>query len=79
MTIIKVILLAIVLVTLALFGLAISILLKKGGQFPNTHIGGNKYLKQKGVSCAQTFDKMEQAKAKKELQFKKMKLASDQK
>lgn len=76
MALIKVILLAIALVSLALLGLAVRILFKKGGEFPNTHIGGNKHMKQKGIYCAQTFDKIEQAKARKEVQFKKMKLAS---
>jgi hypothetical protein len=69
MEFIKIILLAIVLVTLAMLGLAIRILLKKNGEFPNTHVGGNKHMKQRGIYCAQTFDKIEQAKAKKEIKF----------
>ncbi|MDX9881802.1 MAG: hypothetical protein RBS73_07020 [Prolixibacteraceae bacterium] len=73
---IKIILLAVALVALALLGLAIRILLKKDGQFPNGHIGGNKHMKERGISCATSFDKMEQAKAKKELQFKKIKPVS---
>jgi hypothetical protein len=59
-------------VGLVFVGLAIQILFKKGGKFPNTHIGSNKYLKSQGVTCAQTFDRIEQAKTKKELQFKKI-------
>lgn len=70
MEIVKVILLAVVIIGLAMLGLATQILLKKKGQFPNTHIGSNKYLKDQGVTCAQTYDKMEQAKARKELRFK---------
>jgi hypothetical protein len=53
-------------------GLAIKILLKKDGKFPNTHIGGNKHMKERGVSCAQTYDKIEQAKVRRELQFKNL-------
>jgi hypothetical protein len=68
----KIVLLAIVIIGLVFVGLAIQILFKKGGKFPNTHIGSNKYLKSQGVTCAQTFDKMEQAKAKMELKFKKV-------
>ncbi len=75
----KVFLLAIVLVTLVLLGLAVSILFKKDGKFPNTHIGGNKHLKKKGIYCAQTFDKMEHAKAKKENQYKEVKLVAPHK
>ena len=73
----KVILLAILLVALALAGLAVRILLKKDGQFPSIHIGGNKHLKERGISCATSYDKMEQAKAKKELRFKEIKLRED--
>jgi len=69
-----VILLAIVLMGLVVAGLALQMLFKKGGKFPNTHIGSNKYMKDNGVTCAQTFDKMEQAKARKELRFKQLSL-----
>ena len=47
--IIKVILAAVVLMALAFAGLAITILVKKGGKFPNTHVSGNKYLRKKGI------------------------------
>lgn len=77
MGVLKVILMAIALLAVAMLGLAIQILLKKGGKFPNTHIGGNKYLKQQGIHCATTQDKIAQRDAKKELQFKKLKLAKD--
>jgi len=72
MEFIKLILLAIVLMAFVMAGLAIKILFEKNGKFPNTHIGGNKHLKEKGVTCVQTYDKIEQAKARKELQFKNL-------
>jgi len=34
--------------------LAIKVIVKKGGRFPNTHVGGNKALNEKGISCAKT-------------------------
>lgn len=68
----KVIILAILIMAFVFIGLATQILFKKGGQFPNTHIGSNKYLKDRGISCAQSADKMEQAKARKELRFEKI-------
>jgi hypothetical protein len=71
MEILKVIFLAIILMIMVVAGLALQTLLKKGGKFPNTHVGSNKYLKSKGVTCAQTFDKMEQAKVRKELNSRK--------
>ena len=72
MEILKVVLLAIAIMALVFLGLAVQTLLKKGGKFPNTHIGSNKYMKANGVTCAQTFDKIEQAKARKELRFKQV-------
>jgi hypothetical protein len=74
MEVIKVILLAVALVSIALLGLATQILLKKGGKFPNTHVGGNKHLKRQGVHCYQTQDKIEQKNARKEVDFKNVKI-----
>ena len=75
----KVFLLVLTLVTIALFGLAISILLKKDGKFPNIHIGSNKHMKERGITCAQSFDKVEQAKVKKKLSFKEISIIEDAK
>ena len=72
MAILKIILLSVVIMALVIIGLALQTLFKKGGTFPDTHIGSNKYMKENGVTCAQTFDKMEQAKARKELRFKQL-------
>lgn len=37
--------------------LSVKILLKKGGKFPDTHVGGNKALNKKGIQCAKTQDR----------------------
>ena len=74
MEFLKVILMSVALVAIAMFGLAIRILLKKGGKFPNTHVSGNKYLKKQGVYCSQTQDKIEQAKVKKNINYQDVKL-----
>ncbi len=71
MAVLKVIILAFIILALVVIGLAVQILFRKGGKFPDTHIGSNKYLKSKGITCAQTFDKMEQAKASKEFRSKR--------
>lgn len=76
MEVIKIILLAIALVSIAMLGLATQILLKKGGKFPNTHVGGNKYLKREGIACAQTQDKVERAKVNRQVDFKNVKIAN---
>ena len=66
--------LAIILMAVAFAGLAIRILVKRGGRFPNTHVSGNKYLRSKGISCAQTFDRIEQARSRQEINLKDLKL-----
>ena len=77
MEVIKIILLAIALVSLAVFGLATKILLKKGGKFPNSHVSGNKYLRSEGITCAQSFDKIEQSKARKKINYEPLTLSND--
>lgn len=77
MEILKVILLAVALVSIAMFGMAIRILLKKGGKFPNTHVSGNKHLKKQGVYCTQTQDKLEQKKAWKQINYKNVSVSPD--
>ena len=79
MEILKVILLAVALVSIAMLGMAITILVKKGGKFPNTHVSGNKHLKRNGVYCAQTQDKIEQRKGREKVKFEKIKFAPNMK
>ncbi len=69
--VLKVVLISIVLLAVAFVGLAISILIKKNGRFPEIHIGRSKELKKRGISCATSQDKAEQNKMKiKTLQYK---------
>lgn len=72
MEFLKVLLIAIVLVGFAFVGFAVKVLFREKGRFPNIHIGGNKDMRERGITCAQTFDKIEQAKARKELTFKEL-------
>ncbi|MDR1407684.1 MAG: hypothetical protein LBJ23_06535 [Tannerella sp.] len=48
--------LIILIVSVAL--MSVRILLKKGGTFPNTHVGNSAALKSKGIHCAATQDWM---------------------
>jgi len=48
--------LAIGILTICMILMSVQILLKKNGQFPNTHIGNNKALKKEGIHCAKTQD-----------------------
>jgi len=79
MAILKVILVAVVLVAIGTAGMAITILLKKGGKFPNTHVSGNKYLKRQKIPCAQTQDKIAQRDAWREVNYKKVSLSQNMK
>lgn len=69
--ILKLILVSVVLLGIGFIGFAITILVKKNGQFPETHIGKTEFLKKEGVTCATSQDKLEQAKAFKKGQYSK--------
>ena len=77
MEILTVLLLTISLVGLAVAGMALTMLVKKGGKFPNTHVSGNKYLKRNGVYCSQTQDRLEQLNSKKKIAFKSVTFIPD--
>ena len=38
-------------VGLAVLLLAVGIIFKKNGCFPNTHVGGNRAMRERGISC----------------------------
>lgn len=75
MQVLTIVLLAIALVSIAMLGLATQILFKRGGKFPNTHVGGNRHLRKQGIHCYQTQDKIEQMNSRKNVDFKDMKIA----
>lgn len=54
-----VLVISIILIGLSLIGLGISILVKKGGKFPETHIGKSRAMKDKGITCVNTTDREE--------------------
>ena len=37
--------------------LAIKIILKKNGRFPNIHVSGSKAMRKRGIGCAQSQDR----------------------
>ncbi|MDR1201853.1 MAG: hypothetical protein LBL58_09545 [Tannerellaceae bacterium] len=47
-------LLTIIIILVCVVLLSVKVLFKKGGEFPNTHVGGNKALSRKGIHCAKT-------------------------
>ncbi len=38
--------------------LAVKILLKRNGRFPNTHIGGSAAMRKRGITCVESMDAM---------------------
>jgi hypothetical protein len=68
---------AVLMVGAAFALMAIRMLIKKGGKFPNTHVSGNKYLKSQGVSCATSYDRMEQQKVRKQVNLKDLKISAE--
>ncbi len=59
---IKVLLLTLVIVAFAVLLLGVKIFFTKDGKFPNTHVSGNKALRERKIYCVQTQDKMAQNK-----------------
>ncbi len=55
----KTLLFTLIIVAASMVFLAIKILLKKNGRFPNTHVGHNAAMRKRGITCVQTMDAME--------------------
>ncbi|HOI27871.1 MAG: hypothetical protein M0P12_11890 [Paludibacteraceae bacterium] len=64
----KVFLLTLVIVLCAVILLGVNILFKKNGRFPNTHIGASKAMRDRGIFCAQTQDRMARMKKEEKLE-----------
>ena len=54
----KIFLLSLGLIANAVALLGIKVFFTKKGKFPNTHVSGNKYLRDKGIFCVQTQDRI---------------------
>jgi hypothetical protein len=54
---IKVLLLTTLIVAICMVLMAVTILIKKNGRFPNTHVGGNKEMRKRGIKCVEAQDK----------------------
>lgn len=60
----KTVLLSILLLSIAVVAMAITILVKKDGKFPESKIGHNKKIRKKGIECAFTQDHKSQKQSK---------------
>jgi hypothetical protein len=47
-------LLTVIILVISFVFLSVKIILKKNGQFPNSHISANKALRDRGITCAQS-------------------------
>ena len=47
----KILIIAIVLLSLSMMGMMLNILVKKKGRFPEYRVGHNRAMRQKGISC----------------------------
>lgn len=60
----KTLLLTALIVAACLLLLGIRIILVKGGKFPNSHVSGNKAMRERGIGCVQSQDREAQKKSK---------------
>ncbi len=57
---VRLFLISLLIIAICMVLMSVTILIKKGGKFPNTHVCGNKHLRRQGISSAQTQDKQAQ-------------------
>ena len=53
----KIIVITLLIVAICVPLLAIKIIVKKNGRFPNIHVSGSKAMRQRGIGCAQSQDR----------------------
>lgn len=66
----KVLLLSVGLMAVVAFLMSIRVLFKKNGRFPNLHIGSNKEMVKRGITCATSQDREARKKIKRVSQNK---------
>jgi len=76
MELISTVLVVVVLLALAFAGMAIQTIFSKRKKFPNIHIGGNRNMMERGITCAQSWDKMEQQKVR-QIKYEHLQLKND--
>lgn len=58
------VLITLLIVAICVLLLGLKIFFVKGGKFPNGHVSGNKAMRDKGISCAQSQDRDAQSKSR---------------
>ena len=57
---VRLFLITLLIIAVSMVLMSVTILIKRGGRFPNTHVCGNKHLRRQGITSAQTQDKQAQ-------------------
>lgn len=57
MEMLETIAITVLIVAICIALLAIKLLFQKKGRFPNTHVSGNKAMREKGIGCVQSQDR----------------------
>ena len=57
MEILKTLLFTLLIIAISIALLSITVIMKKNGKFPNTHVGGNRHMRKRGIKCVQSQDK----------------------
>ena len=50
-----------IIIAVSMFFLCVGIIFKKNGRFPKTHVSSSKAMRDRGVTCAQSQDRMVRA------------------
>lgn len=53
----KTILFTLLIIAICVALLAIKVIVLKNGRFPNTHVGGSKAMRKRGIKCVQSQDR----------------------
>ena len=53
----KTLLFTLLIIAISIVLLSVTVIIKKNGKFPNTHVGGNKAMRKRGIKCVQSQDK----------------------
>lgn len=56
------VLLILLIVAISVLLLGVKVFFVKGGRFPNSHVSGNKAMRQRGIGCVQSQDREAQRK-----------------
>ncbi|MCD8263691.1 MAG: hypothetical protein LUD02_05640 [Tannerellaceae bacterium] len=47
-------LITVIILVISVLLMSVKVIFIKGGKFPNTHVSGNKALREKGIACVKT-------------------------